>query len=171
MHIPPSAFGLYPSSRTLHVAADALRQAQFRQTDISIMYSDGTRAYRLRESIEQSGVAADEDMDDAYTLGGMLSALSGVGAVMMMDDGPFLAAGPILATLCGAGHGLGPSLRGIGIPETSVERFEGPMKKGGLLLSVQCDDHEWAERALTILRQTGASEVETTAFEGAACSS
>lgn len=171
MTIPPSAFGLYPSSRTLHLAADALREAQFRQTDISIMYSDGTSAYRLRESIEQSDVAADDDADDTYMLGGMLSALSGVGAVMMPDDGPYLAAGPILATLVAAGHGLRPSLRGIGIPEISVERFEGPMKQGGLLLSVQCDDQEWAERALMILRQTGASEVETTARDGVPCSS
>ena len=46
----PSAFGLYPSCRTLHLAADALRSARFRQTDISILYSDGLQAYRLRES-------------------------------------------------------------------------------------------------------------------------
>jgi hypothetical protein len=166
----PSAFGLYPSSRTLHLAADALRSAQFRQTDISIMYSDGSRAYQLRESSEVSGVA--DDHDDDSTLGGMLSTLSGVGAFATNDEGPFLAAGPILAQLESGGSALSPSLRGLGIPEGSLERFAGSLKNGELLLLVQCEDGEWAARALRILRETGAREVEATtatAADAAVC--
>ena len=151
----PSAFGLYPSSRTLHLAADALRSALFRQTDISILYSDGSRAYRLREAVADRAVA--DEGDDS--LGGMLSTLSGVAAFATADEGTFLVAGPMLA-LVGGGRALIPSLRGLGIPESAVGRFEERLKDGDLLLSVQCDDHEWTDRALHILRATGASEVE-----------
>jgi hypothetical protein len=43
-----SAFGLYPSTKALHFGAEALRAAKFRHTDISVMYSDGKQALRLR---------------------------------------------------------------------------------------------------------------------------
>ena len=154
----PSAFGLYPSSKALHLAADALRSARFRQTDISILYSDGRQAYELRESAAAERDVADED----ETLGGMISSLSGVAAFDGGDEGPFLVAGPMLA-LVGMGNGLTPSLRGLGIPEDSVARFEGRLKNGDLLLSVQCDDSEWTDRAVVIMRSTGARDVEVSA--------
>ena len=91
-----------------------------------------------------------------------MSALSGIGAIAMRNDGPFMAAGPILATLASAGAGLVSALRGLGIPESLVERFEGRLKQGGLLLSVQCEDHEWANRAQRILEETGAEHVAAT---------
>lgn len=155
----PAAFGLYPSTRTLHFGAEALRAARFRQTDISVMYSDGSQALQLRESADLQAEVADEPPE---SLGGVLSALSGIGAIAMRNDGPFMAAGPILATLAGAGAGLVSALRGLGIPETLVERFERRLKQGGLLLSVQCEDGEWANRAQRILEETGAEHVAAT---------
>jgi hypothetical protein len=151
---PPAAFGLYPSTRSLHVGAEALRAASFRQTDISVLYSDGLQAFRLRESMEESAVAHEE----TESLGRMLSVLSGIGALDMRSDGPFMVAGPILATLAGVGE-LHASLCGLGIPESVVERFEGSLKQGQLLLSVQCDDTHCAERAERILQETGAEHV------------
>lgn len=155
----PAAFGLYYSTRALHFGAEALRAARFRQTDISVMYSDGSRALQLRESAELEADVADEEPE---SLGGVLSALSGIGAIAMRNDGPFMAAGPILATLAGAGAGLLSALRGLGIPECLVERFEGRLKQGGLLLSVQCEDPEWVDRAQRILQETGAEHVAAT---------
>ena len=152
----PAAFGLYPSTRALYFGAEALRAARFRQTDISVMYSDGEQALQLRESAELEVDVADEEPE---SLGNMLSELSGVGAISMRNDGPIMAAGPILATLAGAGAGLVCALRRLGIPEGLVERFERHLKQGGLLLSVQCEDDEWADRAQRILQETGAEDV------------
>ena len=56
----PAAFGLYPSTRALHFGAEALRAARFRQTDISVMYSDGSQALQLRESVELEAEVVDE---------------------------------------------------------------------------------------------------------------
>lgn len=153
-----SAFGLYPSCRTLNLAADALRSARFRQTDISILYSDGMQAYRLRESVSDCEMAH----DDEASLEGMLSSLSGVGAFAMADEGPYLVGGPMLALVNG-GHALQPSLRALGLPEDSIERFASRLQNGDLLLSAQCDDVESATRALNILRATGAHDVEISA--------
>ena len=155
----PAAFGLYPSTKSLHSGADALRAARFRQTDISVMYADGNHAVQLRESAELDNSVVDDGPERADLLGAMLSELSGIGAIAMPNDGPFMAAGPILATLSESGCGLHTSLRDLGIPEGLIESYGGRLKSGGLLLSVQCDDDEWVDRARQIFRQTGAEHV------------
>lgn len=155
----PAAFGLYTCTRSLHSGAEALRAARFRQTDISVMYADGNHALQLRETTQPEAAVADEGPAASDLLGEMLSELSGLGAVAMRNDGPFMAGGPILATLSEPGHNLVSSLRGMGIPEGLVERYGGRLREGGLLLSVQCDDREWADRAQQIFQQTGAEHV------------
>jgi len=74
--------------------------------------------------------------------------------------GPFIAAGPIVATL--AGIGAGGALGGttgalIGLGSRSGTR--GRMRKGGILLSVHVDDQEWANTGRQILEQTGAEDI------------
>jgi hypothetical protein len=154
----PAAFGLYPSTKALHFGAEALRAARFRHTDISVMYSDGKQALRLRETLPMSLDVADEE---PTSLAGILTTLSSLGAVVMPNDGPFMAGGPILATLVSEGESLLTSLRGLGLPEAEIESFENRLKNGGLLLSVQCEDGEWAARACEIFQQTGAEHVTT----------
>lgn len=155
----PAAFGLYPSTKALHFGAEALRAARFRHTDISVMYSDGKQALRLRETLPAEFDVADDD--GSASLGEILTTLSSMGAVVMSKDGPFMAGGPILATLVGEGSSLIASLRELGLPETDIESFENRLKDGGLLLSVQCDDGDWAARACEIFAQTGAERVAT----------
>jgi hypothetical protein len=154
----PSAFGLYPSTRALHFGAEALRAARFRHVDISVMYADGDRALRLRESVPFDASVADEA---ATSLGHILTTLSSLGAVDMAGDGPFMAGGPILATLMAEGDTLLASLRGLGLPECEIGPFEHRLRDGGLLLSVQCENPEWAARACEILAHTGAERVAT----------
>lgn len=152
----PAAFGLYQSTRALHVGAEALRAARFRHNDISVMYSDGKQALRLRESLPMDRGVADEE---PASLPQILTTLSSLGAVAMSQDGPFMAGGPILATLTSAGESLLASLRELGMPEGEIQLFEHRLKDGGLLLSVQCEDGEWARRACEILAETGAERV------------
>jgi hypothetical protein len=155
----PAAFGLYPCTRLLHSGAEALRAARFRHTDISVMYADGNHALQLRETTQPEAAVADDGPDASGLLGEMLSELSGIGAIAMRNDGPFMAGGPILATLAEPGHNLLSSLLGMGIPEGLIERYGGRLREGGLLLSVQCDDREWADRAQQIFQQTGAEHI------------
>lgn len=154
----PAAFGLYSSTKALHVGAEALRAARFRHNDISVMYSDGKQALRLRESLP---VATDVADDDPPSLGAILTTLSSMGAVALSTDGPYMAGGPILATLATESESLLMSLRGLGLSEAEIERFELRLKDGGLLLSVQCEDPEGAARACEIFALTGAEHVTT----------
>ena len=159
MHQSPAAFGLYPSTKALHFGAEALRTARFRQTDISVMYSDGVQALRLREAAERPDVANDDDDERPMGMGMVLSGLSGIGAVSMHDAGPYVCGGPVLARLVSYGSGLVATLRGLGIPAPLVACFEEQLRRGGLLLTVQCEDDEWVARARQILQETGAEHV------------
>src|ERR1700741_4457113 len=74
-------------------------------------------------------------------LGGALGWLVGIGALAIPGVGPFIAAGPIVAALAGAGVGgavgrITGGLLGLGIPEFEAKRYEGRVMKGGILLSV-----------------------------------
>ena len=101
---------------------------------------------------------ADED-EDGESLGNMLSELSGIGALDLYDEGPFVCGGPVLATLVNRGSGLSTTLRQLGVPDTEIPHIQQRLRHGGLLLSVQCEDEQWASLARQILEETGAEGV------------
>ena len=72
-----------------------------------------------------------------------------------------------MAALAGAGvggtaGGLVGALIGMGIPEYEAKRYVGRIRKGGILLSVHCDNSEWTSKAKDILERTGAEDVSST---------
>src|SRR5206468_11149681 len=105
-------------------------------------------------------------------VGGALGWLAGIGALAIPGIGPFIAAGPIMAALAGAGvggtvGGVVGALVGMGSPEYEAKRYEGRVKKGGILLSVHCDSSDWTKKAKKILERTGAEDVSSTGESGA----
>jgi hypothetical protein len=95
-----------------------------------------------------------------------LGWLVGIGALAIPGLGPFIAAGPIMAALAGAGAGgvvggLAGALVGMGIPEYEAKRYEGRVKEGGILLSVHSDNSEWTKKAKEILEHTGAQDISS----------
>lgn len=92
---------------------------------------------------------------------------------MIPGVGPFIAAGPIVAAITGAGvgsaiGGIAGALIGLGVPELEAKRYETEVKKGGLLLSVQCADIRFAESARKVLQRTGAKDMFITGEKRAA---
>ena len=63
--------------------------------------------------------------------------------------------------------GIVGALVGMGIPEFEAKRYEGEVKKGGILLSVHCDNSEWTSRAKKVLEQTGAHDISSAGEAGA----
>lgn len=157
-----ATYGIYPSMAALHTGAEALKAEGFRQTDISLLYSDrcGSGQFALNRPPTPDAVVAGVPFAHA---GGVLGYLAGIGALTLPGIGPMLAAGPLVDTFTGAaatrGNGLIGTLVGLGLLEHEAERYEGCLKEGGILLSVYCEDDEWAGRAQTILTQTGAEHL------------
>ena len=163
-----AVFGIYRSRTAVESAVDRLRQENFRNTDISVLFpeNEGTKDFaHVKNTKAPEGTAA--GATSGAVIGGGLGWLAGIGALAIPGVGPLIAAGPIVAALAGAGAGgvvggITGALVGMGIPEYEAKRYEGRVKEGGILLSVHCDDSKWVQRAKEILEQTGAEDVSST---------
>jgi hypothetical protein len=163
------AYGIYPDRLSFESALEALRAANFRNSDISAIFPERERTTKdLAHEINTKapeGIATGAGTGAA--VGGVLGWLVGLGAIAIPGVGPLLAAGPVVAALAGAGiagatGGLVGGLIGAGIPEVEAKRFAGRIREGGYLISVHCDDNTWAKRAKEILEATGGRDVVKT---------
>jgi len=162
-----SVFGIYPTRDSADTAVDTLRTEGFRSTDISVLFpqNNGSKEFG-HEKGTKSAEGAVAGGGTGAVIGGALGWLAGIGMLAIPGVGPFIAAGPIVATLAGMGAGgtvggMTGALIGLGIPEYHAKRYEGRMRKGGILLSVHADDQEWASKGKRILEQTGAQDISS----------
>src|SRR3954470_14048341 len=163
-----AVYGIYPDRLSTENAVAALKEANFRNTDISVLFpeNEGTKDFAHEKNTKAPEGAATGASSGAV-VGGTLGWLVGIGALAIPGLGPFIAAGPIMAALAGAGAGgalggLIGALVGMGIPEYEAKRYEGRIKEGSILLSVHCDNSEWTKKAKEILERTGAEDVSST---------
>ena len=162
-----AVFGIYRDRRGVEEAVDALRAAEFRSTDISVLFPEnqGTKDFAHEKNTKApEGTAA--GAGTGAVIGGTLGWLAGIGASAIPGVGPLIAAGPIVAALTGVGvggaiGGLTGALVGMGIPEYEAKRYEGRVKEGGILVSVHSDNSEWTTKAKEILKRTGAEDVSS----------
>lgn len=162
-----AAFGLYRTQLQVEEGLQALKDAGFRNTDVSVLMPENVGSKDLgHEKHTKAPEGAATGAASGAILGGALGWLAGIGALAIPGIGPFLAAGPIVAALAGAGAvgtlaGLTGALVGAGMPEYEAKRYEGRIKHGGILLSVHCDNDDWAKRAKEILERSGAEDIST----------
>lgn len=163
-----AVFGIYNTRDLVANAVDKLRATGFRNTDISALFpeNEGSKDFAHEKNTKAPEGAAIGGTSGAV-LGGALGWLAGVGLLAIPGIGPFIAAGPIVAALAGVGAGavtggVVGALAGLGMPEYEAIRYEGRIRRGGILLSVHCDNHDWVKRATDILRETGAEDVAST---------
>lgn len=162
-----SVYGIYPDRAKLENGIQALRDNGFRAEDISVLMPENLGTKDLgaeKETKAPEGIASGATA--GAVLGGVLGWLAGIGALAIPGVGPLIAAGPIMAALAGAGAGgatggLVGGLVGMGIPEYEAKRYEGRIRNGGILISVHCDDSDWADRAKEILERTGAEDISS----------
>jgi hypothetical protein len=160
-----AVFGIYSDRESVEDGIQALRGADFRVEDISILFpeNEGNKDFgHVKATKAPEGATAGAASGAA--IGGVLGWLAGIGAIAIPGIGPFIAAGPIMAALAAAGvggalGGITGSLVGLGIPEYEAKRYEGRIRKGGYLLSVHCDNGDWVSKAKEILRRTGAEDI------------
>jgi hypothetical protein len=166
-------YGIYRNRSQAENAVDRLIASGFRTEDISVLLAEnvGTKDFAHEKHTKApegtaTGAAA------GGVVGGTLGLLAGIGALAIPGLGPFIAAGPIMATLAGAGAGgvvggLVGALVGMGIPEYEAKRYEGRIKEGGILMSIHCDNADWTKKAKELLKQTGAEDISSTGEAGA----
>src|SRR4051812_6731864 len=163
-----AAFGIYRDRISVDNAVDTLRAAEFRNTDISVLFpeNEGTKDFAVAKQTK-APEGTTTGATSGAVIGGGLGWLAGIGALAIPGLGPLIAAGPIVAALTGVGvggaiGGITGALIGMGIPEYEAKRYEGRIKEGGILLSVHSDNSDWTSKAKDILKRTGADDVSST---------
>src|SRR5579862_2590689 len=101
-----AVFGIYPTYESVETGVDALKQAGFRNTDISVLFPEnvGTKDF-AHEKNTKAPEGATAGAGTGAVVGGALGWLVGIGALAIPGIGPFVAAGPIMAALAGVGVG------------------------------------------------------------------
>jgi hypothetical protein len=154
------------------VIVDRLKNDGFSSNDISVLFPDktGTRDFAVEKGTKAPEGAA-TGAGTGAVLGGALGWLAGIGALAIPGVGPFVAAGPIAAALSGAAvggavGGITGALVGMGIPEYEAKRYEGKIKRGGILISVHTDDSNEVKRAKQIFEDANAEDISATGEAG-----
>src|ERR1700757_621791 len=103
-----AVFGIYPNRTSVESAVDALKAAEFRNSDISVLFPEnaGTKDF-AHEKSTKAPEGATTGAGTGAVLGGGLGWLVGIGALAIPGLGPFIAAGPIMAGPPGGGAGGG----------------------------------------------------------------
>lgn len=146
---------------------DRLKMDGFSSNDVSVLLPDrsGTRDFAHEKNTKAPEGAATGGAAGGV-LGGALGWLVGIGSLAIPGLGPFIAAGPIMATLGGAAAGaaLGGAtgaLVGMGMPEYEAQQYEGKIRAGNILLSVHTETSDERKRAKEIFEQAGAENISS----------
>jgi len=101
-----AVFGIYSTTAAAEHAVDTLTKSGFPISDISLLVPEtlGSREMGTQKASKAPEGAAAGATSGAV-LGGTLGLLAGIGALAIPGVGPFIAAGPIMATLAGLGVG------------------------------------------------------------------
>ncbi len=160
-----SVYGIFPDQTAISEAVNALRAVGFRTTDISILFPDnvGTKDFGHQKSSKAPEGAVAGGSAGAI-LGGMLGWFAGMGILAVPGLEPFAVAGPVMGMLSGLGVGMlagsvTGAVTGATFPEYEAKRFAGRIRSGGILISVHCDDLDWAKAATNTLRRSGAQDI------------
>lgn len=151
-----------------------LRNAGFANNDISVLFPDSDGEHVIKSGIDSKPHQDTKASDGALAgigsggmVGGSLGLLAGIGLLAIPGLGPFIAAGPIVATLSGiaAGATVGGvtgALIGLGIPEDQARQYETHVRTGGALIAVHAEKKDEQLRAQELLASIGASRVAVT---------
>jgi hypothetical protein len=160
-------FGVVDGVARAERVLSELERAGFATSDISALFPDNAGSHAFaHEHNTKAPEGAVAGVSAGGAIGGALGLLAGMGALAIPGVGPFIAAGPLMATLSGAAAGaavggIAGALIGMGIPEIEAKQYEGKLQQGNILLSVHVDGAEERTHARQILERNGAENIST----------
>lgn len=137
--------GLFESPSAAAMSVRALEARGIPASDISVIASETVK--RESFAIEGKTKAAEGAAVGAGAggaLGALIAGFTMVGALATGGVG-LLAAGPIVAALAGAGAGAAAggavgTVVGLAIPENEIKFYDDALRKGSVLVGVNCED-------------------------------
>lgn len=160
--------GLYDELDDAKRVIDDLTDAGISANNINMVAGDPENRYatQLAEEYEayDEGDAAVDGAVAGGVLGGLAGLILGLGAFAIPGLGPVVAAGPLAATLMGAGigaasGGLIAALVEWGVSEEEAEFYLEGVRRGGVLVAVKTPD-EQVNLVSDIMQQHGLIDLE-----------
>jgi len=138
----PTIFGLFKARDNAQVAVDRLKGEGFSPEAISALFPDNSDS---REFARANSTTAPEGTASGPTADRKLEGSTGLARPL---------SGPKEGALTGA-------LRVMGVTGDDADSYGNRVTGGEILISVRCDGEANAGRATTILRDSGAEDVDT----------
>lgn len=154
-------FGLAKSEDQAISIFNQLNGAGFSDNDISVLFPNKTGTRHLAHSQRtRAPEGAATGASVGIVVGAALGWLLGIGTLAISHLGPFLAAGPLVAALAGAGigaiaGGLAGALIGMGMPQFEATQYQAKMDGGNILISVLTEGALERHRVIEIFRNAG----------------
>lgn len=163
-----AVIGILDSHAQAESVVDALTREGVPTRDISVLFPDkrGSQDF-AHEHSTKAPEGAVAGVGAGGVIGGTVGLLAGIGALAIPGLGPFIAAGPLMATLSGAAAGaafggLTGALVGMGIPEIEAKVYEGKIRSGNILIAIHVESAEEKRRAEDTLKRLGVSNIDST---------
>ncbi|MEK8089416.1 DUF2382 domain-containing protein [Thermithiobacillus plumbiphilus] len=163
-----TVIGLFDDRRMAEKVVKDLTDAGFARDDISLVARD-EQSGSIQETADDSsheskGAHIAKDAAGGAVIGGLGGLVVGLASLALPGVGGIIAAGPIAATLTGAGigavaGGLVGALTDVGVPEEHAHSYAEGVRRGGTLVMVKTADDR-AEEAADILDRHGAADIE-----------
>lgn len=153
----PIIYELFPSSKELEPAYDALIRAGISFDDISLLMNEDVHERdfaMLDRNKTKEGIAAGSILGG--TLGGVLGGVVGLGSAITGIG--LVVVGPVLA-LAAAG-GLIGGLIGHGVPEDEARVLHNELQSGKAMIAVHVRDEETRARVAKIFAATRGETLE-----------
>ncbi len=159
--------GLFDDISDARNVVNDLISRGFDRNDISLV----ARNFDATDEVAIEVDEADEIVEGAAVgavsgglVGGMAGLLVGLGAFAIPGVGPIVAAGPIVATLTGAGIGAAAggvfgALVGWGLPDQEAEYYVEGVRRGGTLVAVKADEMR-VDDAVAIMESHSPVDIE-----------
>jgi uncharacterized membrane protein len=157
--------GLFDSRDHAEMAAHQIKDQGLRTEDISIVAKQSDEGGTETDaSMAKDDKQINDNISDGVVTGGVLGGIAGLligaGSLMLPGLGIIAAAGPITGLLSGTvTGGIVGGLVDLGIPENRSKQYESDIKRGRVLFSMKTDEDK-IDRITSILRNSGASNVE-----------
>jgi len=168
--VEPSALtALFNNREGADSAYEWLLKNGYNSNDIHLLMSEETRQkYHYAEAAEpetteeETIVGLEVGVAVGGGLGAALGIIAGIGAAVIIPGMGLAVAGPLAASLAGAGGLVGGTLGalyGSSIPEEEAHKLEHKIREGSILISVRPHDDEDAELIESAWRERGGEMV------------
>jgi hypothetical protein len=158
----PAAYGIYSPAAALKDVVHTLNHAGFVKEDICMMLSP---THPIAGLVREAGLNQSDSRSDSVAAQ-LIGWLSEFGAVMIPTVGFFIRSQVFFHALLSSEDAPGlcdhnTTLDGLGLNADDAFRLEEQLRRAGALIYVSCPEGARSDRAMELLRRTGAREAST----------